>query len=58
MQMSAFLEVVLGWLKREAIPFAKLATAEPSLEEVFLAVSADGNGQTKALKDGLQLDLE
>ena len=38
-QLFQHLKTVLNWLEEEKIPFSKFVTSEPSLEEVFLAVT-------------------
>lgn len=38
------LESLLDWLKNRRISFSRFATSEPTLEEVFLAISHDGKG--------------
>jgi ABC-2 type transport system ATP-binding protein len=38
-QIVEYLELTLQWLKQEKIAFEKFATTEPSLEDIFLAVT-------------------
>jgi ABC-2 type transport system ATP-binding protein len=46
-EMSALLHAILAFLEREAIPFSKIATTEPSLEQIFIAFSTEAQGQDK-----------
>jgi ABC-2 type transport system ATP-binding protein len=52
------LQTILAELKDEDIPFSKFATVEPSLEQVFLAVSSQGAAGPTAGLSHLHLDLE
>ncbi len=39
--LTAFLESVLQWLQQEKISYSRFSTSEPSLEEIFLAITGE-----------------
>lgn len=56
--LVTYLQAVLAELKGEEIPFSKFATVEPSLEQVFLAVSSQGMAEPVGIHGHLDLDFE
>jgi ABC-2 type transport system ATP-binding protein len=56
--LAACLQMVMSELKAEEIPLSKFATVEPSLEQVFLAVSSEATGSPVRIESHLDLDLE
>lgn len=58
LQLPACLKTILAWLEDENIPFTKLATQEPSLEGIYLAVSAQDAAELSVTNNHLQLHLE
>lgn len=49
MELTESLNLILKWLQDENLPFTRFATSEPSLEEVFLAVTGDSKAGLKEL---------
>lgn len=52
-QLTQYLKTILNWLEDEKIPFSKFFTSEPSLEEVFLAITG-----TKSEVESFETDQE
>ena len=57
-QLPVCVQIILSWLEKEAIPFSKIATTEPSLEQVFIALTTEGDGHAIEPRNQLQMDLE
>ncbi len=51
-QLVQSLESILGWLKENDIVFSRFATSEPTLEEVFLAISSEQSASSTASELG------
>lgn len=56
--LLTFLQMILAELKVEEIPFSKFATVEPSLEQVFLAVSSRVAEEPTGVHSHLHLEFE
>lgn len=51
LDLDALFPSILDWLQKEKLPFSKIASGEPNLEEVFMAVLKDP-GDRAAVCDG------